>query len=164
MSHRILGAFRARIRKRRWLQSGSDIIISCPTTMATALDWAALEIAVVGGDEREREIARLAATTRARVRAYGFPWPDDGIAGVQRADSAAAALDGARVALFPIPGLASDGRLFAPACDEAIVPDRSLLSRMAPEAHIILGTPDARLEQTAKELGVTLHEYESDRE
>jgi dipicolinate synthase subunit A len=129
-----------------------------------AFNWAALQIAVVGGDEREREIARLAASTRARVRGYGFPWPDDGIAGVERADTAAAALDNARVALFPIPGLASDGRLFAPACDVPIVPDRDLLSRMAPAAHIILGTPDAGLERAASELGITLHEYETDRE
>jgi dipicolinate synthase subunit A len=132
--------------------------------MSTPLDWTELAIAVVGGDEREREIARLAAATRARVRGYGFPWPDGGIAGVERADTAAAALDGARVALFPIPGLASDGRLFAPACDEPIVPDRALLSRMAPAAHIVLGTPDAGLEQAADELGITLHEYETDRE
>ena len=40
-------------------------------------------IAVVGGDERECEIARLAATTGARVRAYGFPWPEAGITGVE---------------------------------------------------------------------------------
>lgn len=127
-------------------------------------DWAALRIAIVGGDEREREIARLAAVTGARVRAYGFPWPDGGIASVERAASAADAFTDARVALFPIPGLGADGRLFAPECDTPIVPDRSLLARMAPRAHIILGTPDARLQETARELGIELHEYETDRE
>jgi dipicolinate synthase subunit A len=131
--------------------------------MAT-LNWTDLRIAVVGGDEREREIARLAARAGARVRAYGFPWPDAGIAGVERTDTAAAALAGARIALFPIPGLSPDGRLFAPGCEQPIVPDRELLSGMAPAAHIILGTPDAGLERAAGELGIRLHEYETDRE
>jgi dipicolinate synthase subunit A len=132
--------------------------------MATQLNWADLRLAVVGGDEREREIARLAALAGARVRAHGFPWPDGGIAGVERAETASEALDGARVALFPIPGLSADGRLFAPACKQPIVPDRALLSRMAPGAHIILGTPDAGLQRAAAELGIALHEYETDRE
>jgi dipicolinate synthase subunit A len=127
-------------------------------------DWAALRIAVVGGDEREREIARLAATTGATVRTFGFPWPDRAIAAVDHAVSAADALTDARVALFPIPGLGGDGRLFAPACEDPIVPGRDLLSRMAPAAHIVLGTPDERLERAAAELGITLHEYETDRE
>ena len=60
------------------------------------MNWSALEIAVVGGDEREREIARLAAATGAAVRAWGFPWPDDGCAGVAHEPDAAAAMSGAR--------------------------------------------------------------------
>src|SRR5690606_20615240 len=79
------------------------------------MDLSGRVIAVVGGDEREREIARLAATTGAEVRAYGFPWPEGGIAGVILSDSAAQALAGADYALFPIPGIATDGTLFAPA-------------------------------------------------
>jgi dipicolinate synthase subunit A len=131
---------------------------------APDIDWAALRIAVVGGDEREREIARLAATTGAEVRGFGFPWPERGIAPVRQAESAGAALAGARIALFPIPGIARDGSLFAPACEQRIVPDRELLSAMAPDAHIVLGQPDEGLERAARELGIALHEYESDRE
>jgi dipicolinate synthase subunit A len=131
---------------------------------AADVAWANLKIAVLAGDEREREIARLAAATGARVSAYGFPWPDDGIPGVHRASNAREALDGARVALFPIPGIAHDGSLFAPACEERIIPDSALLSVMAPDAHIVLGWPDERLERAAGELGIGLHEYETDRE
>ena len=126
--------------------------------------WSRLVIAVVGGDEREREIARRAATTGAEVRAFGIPWPDAGIAGVQRSESAAAALEGARVALFPIPGIDDEGHLFAPQSPVAILPDRELLAAMAPAAHIILGYPDERLTAAAAALGIGLHEYESDRE
>ncbi|TDB86320.1 serine carboxypeptidase [Actinomadura sp. KC216] len=121
-------------------------------------------VAVVGGDEREREIARLAATTGATVRAYGFPWPDGGIEGVAHAASAAEALDGAHYALFPIPGIASDGVLFAPAAPEPILPGAALLSRLAPGATIILGQADERLRKAAAEQGVALAEYEHDTE
>jgi dipicolinate synthase subunit A len=131
---------------------------------AGTVDWAGLKIAVVAGDEREGEIARQAARTGARIDAYGFPWPEGGIPGVHLAAGAREALDGARIALFPIPGIAHDGSLFAPACDDRIVPDRELLSAMAPGAHIILGYPDEGLERAATELGIGLHEYESDRE
>ena len=128
------------------------------------LAWPELRIAVVGGDEREREIARLAAATGADVRAYGFPWPEGGIDGVRHAGSAREALEDARIALFPIPGIAHDGTLFAPAAGTGILPDRDLLSAMAPGAHIVLGEPDAGLDAAARELGIALHEYESDRE
>ncbi|TDD20883.1 serine carboxypeptidase [Actinomadura sp. KC06] len=121
-------------------------------------------IAVVGGDEREQEIARLAAATGATIRAYGFPWPDGGIAGVAHAASAAEALDGADYALFPIPGIASDGVLFAPASPEPILPDAALLSRLAPGATIILGQADERLRKAAAENGIALAEYEDDTE
>jgi dipicolinate synthase subunit A len=125
---------------------------------------AGVQIAVVGGDEREQEIARLAAAEGADVSAYGFPWPRGGIDGVKLADSAAAALRGARYALFPIPGIASDGSLFAPEAPEAIVPDDQLLRELAPAAHVILGTADDRLRRAAAATGVTLHEYELDEE
>jgi dipicolinate synthase subunit A len=121
-----------------------------------------LTIAVVAGDEREREIARLAATEAADVRAYGFPWPEGGIAGVTLAGSAAEALDGAHYALFPIPGIAADGSLFAPEAPAPIVPDAELLARLAPGAAIVLGWPDDRLTAAAAERSVELIEYEAD--
>jgi dipicolinate synthase subunit A len=123
-----------------------------------------LILAVVGGDEREREIARLAADAGARVRAFGFPWPSEGIEGVIRTVSAEEALDGARYALFPIPGLATDGSLFAPSSPAPIVPDVALLGHLAREAAIILGTADEALRRSAASLGLTVIEYEDDKE
>src|ERR1700751_3907276 len=112
---------------------------------SSAIDWPKLVIGMLGGDKREQEIARRAAATGADVRAHGFPWPVEGIAGVRHLDSPAAVLEGARFALFPIPGIAASGALFAPAAAVPIIPDRALLSRMAPRAHIILGWADAKL-------------------
>lgn len=128
------------------------------------IDWSALRLAIVGGDEREREIARRAAATGAQVRAFGFPWPAEGIDSVLPAASAADALERADYALFPIPGIAGDGSLFAPACAEPIVPGPELLAQMAPRASIILGAADERLRRAAERQGITLIEYEHDRE
>lgn len=126
------------------------------------MNWEKLVIAVIAGDRREQEIARCAAATKATVRAYGFPWPESGIDGVIHARSAAEALDGADVALFPIPGIAADGALFAPQCPERIIPDHEMLSRMRKPAHIILGWADPKLKSHADALGIAIHEYEWD--
>jgi dipicolinate synthase subunit A len=127
------------------------------------IDWSKLVIGMLGGDRREQEIARQAAATGADVRAHGFPWPEHGIPGVRHLDSPAAVLEGARFALFPIPGIAASGALFAPGAPAPIIPDRALLCGMAPRAHIILGWADARLKAHAEALAIKLHEYEWDR-
>jgi dipicolinate synthase subunit A len=121
-------------------------------------------IAVVGGDERESEIARMAAAAGADLRAFGFPWPEAGIVGVVACASAADALEGANYALFPIPGMGHDGSLFAPSAPAPIVPDAALLAHMRPGASIILGTADEPLRRLAAALGLLIVEYESDTE
>ncbi len=120
-------------------------------------------IAIVGGDEREGEIARLAATTGARVRAYGFPLPPTASAsGVELSPSAGDALADADYALFPIPGIASDGSLYAPFAAEQIRPDHVLLGRMRPGGMIILGRADDALRVSAASRGLRISEYEDD--
>lgn len=123
--------------------------------------WKSLRIAVLGGDAREREIARLAAATGATVTAYGFPWPETGVAGVTPAPTAKDCLRDAGFCLMPIPGIAMDGSIFA---DEKIIPREDLLSVMAPGAHIILGKADEGLMNAARRLGIGIHEYEHDQE
>jgi len=126
------------------------------------MDWHKITIAIVGGDNREKEIARCAAETGAVVRAYGFPWPVGGIAGVRHEKNAGDCFEGADFALFPIPGIASDGALFSPESAERIIPDESMLSRMRSSAHIILGWADPHLKRRCEALGIILHEYEWD--
>ena len=125
---------------------------------------AGVMIAVVGGDAREQEITRQAVAAGATVRCYGFPWPGEGITGAIRSPSAADAMWDADCALFPIPGIADDGSLFAPAAAGPIVPDADLLRRLAPGAVIILGRADPGLRGAAAEAGVALSEYEDDTE
>jgi dipicolinate synthase subunit A len=121
--------------------------------------WRRLVIAVLGCDEREQEICRLAVATGAEVRAFGFPWPQGGIDGVRAARDAAEAIAGASVVLMPIPGIAADGSLFATV---RIVPDEALLRSMAARGHIIVGRADAGLRRATAALGIHLHEYEGD--
>lgn len=128
------------------------------------MGWSDLVIAIVAGDRREQEIARCAAATGATVRAYGFPWPEEGIPGVQRTESAKEALDGADIALFPIPGITADGALFAPDCKERIIPDRDMLSGMRAPARIILGWADPNLKGHCDALNITIDEYEWDQD
>ncbi|GAA2846795.1 dipicolinate synthase subunit A [Aminobacter aminovorans] len=126
------------------------------------MSWNNTVIAVVAGDAREQEIARCAVRAGATVRAYGFPWPEEGIEGVYHAKDAADALKGADIALFPIPGITAEGALFAPKCPEKIIPTREMLEGMRKPGHIILGWGDANLKGHCAELGITLHEYEWD--
>jgi len=131
--------------------------------MAASVDWSKIVIGMLGGDKREQEIARQAAATGADVRVHGFPWPEGGIPNVRSISDPAAVLDGARIALFPIPGISAGGALFAPAAQKPIIPDHAMLRGMAPKAHVILGWADANLKAHCEKLDITIHEYEWDR-
>jgi dipicolinate synthase subunit A len=128
------------------------------------MNLAGVTIAIVGGDRREQEIARCAAAEGATVRSFGFPWPTSGIEGVLQAKSAREALKDAHIALFPIPGIAADGALFAPSCPDRIVPDREMMASMRRPAHVILGWADANLKGHCEALDISIHEYEWDQD
>lgn len=127
----------------------------------TTIDWQSLKIAIVGGDEREQEITRLAAASGAKVSIYGFPLGEEVPASVQLAGSAVEAIEDADFVLFPIPGMSTDGRIFS---TEVIVPDEAMMGRTRKGAHVIMGLPHPDLAATCERLGIGCHEYESDRE
>jgi dipicolinate synthase subunit A len=102
------------------------------------VDWASRRLALIGGDERDPEIARLAAETGASVKAFGIPWPEEEIPGVERVDSSSAAVDDADYIFLPIP-LGVGSVIYAPHADEPIVVDEELLSMAAPDAYLICG-------------------------
>lgn len=125
--------------------------------------WSRLRIAVIGGDERDPEIARLAAATGAAVHVYGLPWPETGVAGVHLEDSAEAAAKGADYCFFPIP-LGVGHRLYAPHSPAPIIADEQLLSHLAPGAHVFVGRATPAVGEAARAVGVTIHDYDPDRE
>jgi dipicolinate synthase subunit A len=133
------------------------------TSSSSSVDWSTIRIALVAGDQRDPEIARLAAETGATVSAFGLPWPEGDIPGVERAPSAAAAVDGANYLLFPIP-VGVGTVLYAPHEPDPIVADEALFSKAADGAWLFCGraTPEIRAE--AEAAGVHVHEYDYDRE
>jgi len=130
---------------------------------AAGTPWEDRRIAVIGGDERDPEIARLAAATGASVHAFGLPWPDGGIPGVTVEATAQAAAAGSDYVFFPIP-LGVGLRLYAPHAQDPIVADEELLGLLAPGAHVFLGRVTPEFRQVADEAGVEVHEYDPDRE
>jgi dipicolinate synthase subunit A len=125
--------------------------------------WPDRRIAVIGGDERDPEIARLAAATGASVHAFGLPWPAGGVPGVALEPTAQAAVTGADYLLFPIP-LGIGLTVYAPHALEPVVADLGLLGAAAPGAQLFLGRATPELRQVAAQAGIELHEYDPDRE
>jgi dipicolinate synthase subunit A len=129
----------------------------------TPVDWGRLTLAIVGGDEREREIAGLAAATGASVRAHGFPLPVGGLDGVEETTTAAEAMRGADFALLPIPR-GVGGTLYAPAAAHPIPIEPALFAPLRPEAHVFCGRVTSALAEASAGLPITMHEYDPDRE
>lgn len=126
-------------------------------------DLRGITIAIVGGDEREQEIARLAVLAGATVRGYGFPWPDGGLDGVEAAAGAREAMLGARYALLPIPR-GVEGTLYAPLAPTPIAISPALFAPLAEGAHVLCGRVTPELAAASRGLPVTMHEYDPDRE
>jgi dipicolinate synthase subunit A len=122
--------------------------------------WQKLTIAILGGDGRETEMASLAADAGASVRLFGTP-PSDRH-DVTRAASLVEALDGARIAILPVPYPGADGALYAPFAEAPIHITAEDLSAMAARAHVITGKSDAFLDAAAERVRVMVHEYEND--
>jgi dipicolinate synthase subunit A len=132
-------------------------------TQRESVPWELRRIAVIGGDERDPEIARLAAESGADVSAFGVPSPDIGIPGVRLDATARAAAAGADYLFLPIP-MGVGHHVYAPDAPEPVVVDAALLSALAPGAHVFVGRATPELRGAVKEAGVALHEYDADRE
>ncbi|MDQ4059251.1 MAG: serine carboxypeptidase [Actinomycetota bacterium] len=123
--------------------------------------WSGLEVALMGGDGREAEMALIALNHGAVVRTYGVP--DTGVASpVRRCSSLEEACDGVKVGILPVPLMASDGTVYAPHAKAPILIENKHLALMADDAHLVAGRVDEGLRNAALAAGVTIHEYESD--
>ena len=122
--------------------------------------WQKLTIAILGGDGRETEMASLATDAGASVRLFGAP--PSNRRDVTTAASLAEALDGARIAILPIPYPGADGALYAPFAEGPIHITADDLSAMAADALVITGKSDAFLDAAAEKAHVIVREYEND--
>jgi dipicolinate synthase subunit A len=122
--------------------------------------WQKLTIAILGGDGRETEMASLATDAGASVRLFGAP--PSNRRDVTTTASLAEALDGAGIAILPIPYPGADGALYAPFAEAPIHITADDLSAMAAGALVITGKSDAFLDTAAEEAHVIVREYEND--
>jgi dipicolinate synthase subunit A len=121
--------------------------------------WEGKRVAFIGGDRRESEMALIAKGLGAEPRVFGAPEIPGGI---PASPSLQDALEGADVAVLPVPLNAPDGSLYAPFADTPIHPDAAALKTMTEAAHVVTGKADELLRAAASEAGVSLHEYEHD--
>jgi dipicolinate synthase subunit A len=91
-------------------------------------------VAVVGGDLRMLEHMRRARAAGATVQHYGFIPGAAEAAGQPQAASLAEAVSGAKIISCPIPGVGTDGSLFAKYTDEPLLMTSEVLKGAAPGA------------------------------
>lgn len=91
-------------------------------------------VAVVGGDLRMLEHMRRARAAGAVVQHYGSIPGAEEAAGRPAAASLAAAVQGAQIISCPIPGIGTDGSLFAKYTDEKLLMTPDVLKGAAPGA------------------------------
>jgi dipicolinate synthase subunit A len=119
-----------------------------------------VRIAVLGGDRREPEIARLAAADDFDVRVFGAP-ADTALPGALRVESAADAMRGADVIVLPVPHMTND-LVFAPHAAAPIKLDGDLLGLALSGAVLITGAANQMLRESAARRGIAVFEYGED--
>jgi dipicolinate synthase subunit A len=117
-------------------------------------------MAVLGGDRREPEIARLAAADGFDVRVFGVP-AEPSLPASMRVASAADAMRGADAILLPVPHMTGEV-VFAPHVVPPIVLDDGLLGLAARRAVLITGAATPLLRERAARHGIVVHEYGED--
>ena len=105
---------------------------------------------IIGGDQRQAELARLLAEDGRTVRTYGLgSWRSGGETTLDRA----AAAD---VVILPLPLCRGDGVLN---CEEGPVPTMDLFRRLRPEQRILAGQVKAAQRREAEACGIVLEDY-----
>lgn len=119
-----------------------------------------IRVAILGGGDREREIARSFLEAGAQLSIFGTV--DMSELGLELAESVEQAVAGAAVVVCPMPGLAVDGSLFAPHAPAPIVLTKDVLSLTQPGAQIFLGRDTAGLANLEPEAQVRICEMGHD--
>jgi dipicolinate synthase subunit A len=123
-----------------------------------------ITVAMVGGDARELEILRLLLRAGAALRACGLPAGAEAILGVPQAATVEEATAGADVLLGPIPFMAMDESMFAPASPRKLFITQEALRDMRPDGLLIVGKASGGLKALADQAGIRVREYDSDEE
>ena len=109
-----------------------------------------IRFAVVGGDQRQRELAGL-------LRADGYETAAFALDGTENGDLAQA-LEKADVLILPLPAADADGRVYTP-LTAAKIEEREILERMRPGQLLLAGRAPACLRELAAAGGIELVDY-----
>lgn len=120
-----------------------------------------LRIAIIGGDRRELEIARLAVVEGFDVRTFGVPVsPRNELQEpFVRSPSLRSALKNAQIAIFSVAATVN-GRVFAPSVPGGIPLGREQLGDLAPKAVLLMGEVDEELKRSIASLELSLARYD----
>ncbi len=121
-------------------------------------------VAIIGGDERVREIARLALAAGAAVRAHGAPRGIvEDLRGPQ-APSVADAVAGADAIILPVPGFGPEDRIYAPHAPDPVFLTAEAARGARPGALLLSGDVTPTLRAMATAAGLRAHELNADDE
>lgn len=123
-----------------------------------SVDLRQRKVAVLGGDGRMVEVARLARAAGAEVSAFGTEESGD----VSQSQTLAEALDGAHMVVCPVPGVAPDDALWAPNASSPVYLSVEALGRTAPDCVLFMGQVTPAIAAAAEEAGVTAIGHSSD--
>jgi dipicolinate synthase subunit A len=121
-------------------------------------------VAVVGGDLRMLEHMRRARAAGAAVQHYGSIPGAEEAAGRPQAASLTDAVKGAKIISCPIPGVGTDGSLFAKYTDEVLLMKPEVLKAAAPGALMFTYRDTPQLIEWAKSTPVEVIGYGEDDE
>lgn len=127
-------------------------------------ELAGITVAVVGGDLRMLEHMRRARAAGAVVQHYGSVPGAEAAAGRPQAASLKDAVRGAKIISCPIPGVGTDGSLFAKYTDEQLLMTPDVLAGAAPGALMFTYRDTPQLIEWAKGTPVEVIGYGEDDE
>lgn len=118
-----------------------------------------LDIAIIGGDQRESAAAAYFVEKGASVRVFGPPWEGD-LAGATRARSLSEAVDGAQVVVGPVRGIDDENRLYGPPGKPGLWLTDAVIERVGRDATFFIGRANVWLRRRAAEQGFRLVEIQ----
>jgi dipicolinate synthase subunit A len=109
-----------------------------------------MRFAVIGGDRRQSLLCGLLAADGHTVSAYGLD--------SDTATTLTEALRGAEYVILPLPVERETGRISTPLCGKVLTTD-AVFAALAPTQTVFAGKVEPTLAETARQAGVTVHDY-----
>ena len=121
------------------------------------MDLTGIQVAVLGGDDRELILIPELVKMGARVMVVGFPQRPE-LAGAQLVDTLEEALIGAQAVVMPMPGTDDKGNIRAVYSEKKLELTEKLIRRLPPQTTVIIGVARSFLKEWAVKYRLNLIE------